>query len=225
VSTAPADHAREAEASRLHDVRNSLSVLRLIVEGLRDGVVDARVDMRIVDQMLPHVQLVSDLLDEEVRSDETRCGAPSGRPVQIGPLLEQWSDAMRAKADQRSVDLRVVIAPALPLVVCRRGQVARALLSLLDNAIRHSPAGEAVVMRAVAQRGGVQVQVDDCGPGLPEERHDAPIDALWPARPGGRGLSIARTIVEAHGGALWATALPRGSSVRFYLPTTARAGA
>ncbi|MGI8661138.1 MAG: ATP-binding protein [Thermoleophilaceae bacterium] len=71
----------------------------------------------------------------------------------------------------------------------------------------------------------MQVRVDDCGARLPEERHDVPIDALWPARPNGRGLLIARTIVEAHGGALGATALPRGSSVRFYLPTTARAGA
>ncbi|MGI8661137.1 MAG: hypothetical protein ACR2LH_08930 [Thermoleophilaceae bacterium] len=91
-------------------MRNSLSVVRLIVEGLRDGVVDARMDRGIVDQMLPHVQLLGDLLDEQARSGETRCGAPSERPLQIGPLLEQWSHAMRAKADQRCVDLRVVIA-------------------------------------------------------------------------------------------------------------------
>ena len=49
--------------------------------------------------------------------------------------------------------------------------------------------------------------------------------AIPPARPGPRGVVIARTIVEAHGGRLWAGAAARGASVRFYLPATARTGA
>jgi signal transduction histidine kinase len=228
VSIAVAHHAPEVDAALLHDVRNSLAALRLLVEGLRDGVVAATPDSGTLEQMMLHVRLLSDLLDEQTHARETRWGAASGQPLRIGPFLKQWSDAMRPKAEQRQIDLRLAVAHGLPDVACRRGQVARVVLNLIDNAIRHSPAGGTVVVRAVAHPGGVQVQINDTGPGLPEGSRGAPLDAVWPTqpgRPGRRGLVIARTIVERHGGALWATSLPRGASVRFYLPTIARVGA
>jgi len=228
VSIAVAEDAPEGDAALLHDVRNSLAALRLIVEGLRDGVVTATPESGVLEQMMLHVRLLSDLLDEQTQARETRWGTARGRPVPIGAFLEQWLDAMRPKAEQRRIDLRLVVAHGLPDVACRRAQVARVVLNLIDNAIRHSPAGGTVVIRAVAHPGGVQVQFNDTGPGLPEGSRGAPLDAVWPTpagRPGRRGLTIARTIVEAHGGALWATSLPRGASVRFYLPTIARMGA
>jgi signal transduction histidine kinase len=136
---------------------------------------------------------------------------------------------MRRKAELRGVDLSLDIAPSLPDIHCRAPQVARVLLNLIDNAIRHTPAGGSVVVRAVAHPGGVQIQVNDSGPGLPRARRADPLEArgraIPPARPGRRGLVIARTIVEAHGGALWAGSAVRGASVRFYLPATARTGA
>ena len=228
MSIAEADHAPEVDAALLHDVRNSLAALRLLVDGLRDGVVAATPDSGVLEQMMLHVRLLSDLLEEQTHARETRWGAAGGQPLRIGPFLEQWSDAMRPKAEQRRIDLRLVVAHGLPDVTCRRAQVARVVLNLIDNAIRHSPTGGMVVVRAVAHPGGVQVQFNDTGPGLPEGSRGAPLDAVWPAppgRPGRRGLTIARTIVEAHGGALWATSQPRGASVRFYLPTIARMGA
>jgi len=85
------------------------------------------------------------------------------------------------------------------------------------------------MLRAIAHPGGAQLQVNDTGPGLPQAVRTALLEAPWPAippsRPGCLGLSIARTIVEAHGGTLWAGAPRRGASVRFYLPATARVGA
>ncbi len=229
MSIAATDHAPVPEAPLLHEARNSLAALRLIVQGLRDGVVDALPESGTLDQIMLHVHLLSDLLDEQVRARETRWGASNERPVRIGAFLGRWLEAMRPKAEQREIELRLVVAPALPEIECRQGQVARVLLNLLDNAIRHSPAGGAVVVLAVAHPHGVQVQVNDSGPGLPAALCGAPLHALrptsTPARPGCRGLVIARTIVEAHGGALWAPALAQGASVRFYLPTIAKAGA
>lgn len=226
---APADHASQADAALSHDVRNSLAVLRLLVEGLRDGVVVARDESGLLDQMMLHVHLLSDLFEAQLHSREMRCGAVlPPRPVAIGSVLAQWSDAMRMKAAQRGVDVRVIVAPSLPEVECRVTQIGRVLLNLIDNAIRHSPVGATVVVRAVAHPGGVQVQVNDSGPGLPRAERVALLERpRSPAPPGGRnrlGLVIVRTIVEAHGGTLWAGSPPRGASVRFYLPTTAKAG-
>lgn len=227
MSIAPADHASQADAALSHDARNSLAVLRLLVEGLRDGVVVARDTAGLLDQMMLHVHLLSDLLEAQLHSREMRCGAVLPQPVAIGSVLEQWSDAMRMKAEQRGVALRVLVAPSLPEVECRVTEIGRVLINLIDNAIRHSPVGGTVVVRAVAHPGGVQIQVNDSGPGLPRAERIALLEgSRLPAPPGGRnrlGLVIARTIVEAHGGTLWAGSPPRGASVRFYLPTTARA--
>jgi len=229
VATAVADDAGEAHAAHAHELRDSLAALRLIVEGLRDGVIDPATDAGILDQMMLHVRHLSDLLDDQLHARETRYGAAIARPVRIDAFLAQWSDAMRRKAELRGVDLSLDIAPSLPDIHCRAPQVARVLLNLIDNAIRHTPAGGSVVVRAVAHPGGVQIQVNDSGPGLPRDRRADPLEArgraIPPARPGRRGLVIARTIVEAHGGALWAGSAVRGASVRFYLPATARTGA
>ena len=106
---------------------------------------------------------------------------------------------------------------------------SRSLLNLIDNAIRHTPAGGSVIVRAVVHPGGVQIQVNDTGPGLCADTRADPLEArgrsIPPVRPGRRGLVIARTIVEAHGGGLWAGSAARGASVRFYLPATVRTGA
>jgi signal transduction histidine kinase len=181
----------EGEAALSHDVRNSMAALRVIVEGLRDGVVKATPESGIPDQMMLHIRLLSDLLDDHSHLGEARQGAAGVGPVRIGCFLEQWSEAMRPKARQRRVDLRLVVAPSLPDIECRAGQVARVLLNLIDNAIRYTPAGGTVSLRAVAHPGGAQVQVNDTGPGLPQAVRtallEAPGSAISP--PAGRGAS------------------------------------
>jgi len=207
-------------------MRDSLAALRLIVEGLRDGVLNAPPQSGVLDQMMLHVLLLSDLLDEQVRSRETRCGAAIAQRVGIASFLARWSDSMRPKAEQREVDLQLVVAASLPDIECRASQVARVVLNLIDNAISHARAGGIVEVRAIAHPGGVQVQVNDDGPGLPEAQRAALNgESRLASRSARPGLVIARTIVESHGGKLWATSPPRGASVRFYLPATARVAA
>ena len=207
-------------------MRDSLAALRLIVEGLRDGVLNAPPQSGVLDQMMLHVLLLSDLLDEPVRSRETRCGAAIAQRVRIASFLARWSDSMRPKAEQREVDLQLVVAASLPDIECRASQVARVVLNLIDNAISHARAGGIVEVRAIAHPGGVQVQVNDDGPGLPEAQRAALNgESRLASRSARPGLVIARTIVESHGGKLWATSPPRGASVRFYLPATARVAA
>ena len=150
------EHVPEGEAALSHDLRNSVAALRVIVEGLRDGVVKATPESGILDQMMLHVRLLSDLLDEQRDPGES--------------------------CQESTTPARGSSRPCAPLFwrrPCRRLR----------------PAGRAVsASRSSAFSGGL-------------------------------GLAIARTIVEAHGGALWAGSPRRGASVRFYLPATARVGA
>lgn len=212
------------EAAISHDARNSIATLRLLVEGVHDGVLDATPESGVIEQMLLHVRLLSDLLGQRHQGAAVRAGAAIAHPVSIGGLLEQWSEAMRPKATARRVELRVSVAPGLPEVECRVGHMSRVLLNLIDNAVRCSPAGGMVMVRCVAHPGGVQVQINDGGPGLPDAVRTGVLEPARAPRAGaaGRmGLVIARSIVEAHGGTLWAASPPRGASLRFYLPATA----
>ena len=145
------------------------------------------------------------------------------RPTDLGILLERWSHAMHEAACAKELEIRVSVQYDLPPVTCRPDQISRVILNLVDNAIRHSPRKGIVALRALAQPGGVQVQVNDAGPGF-----RAPLSEHIPesARPSGDagdtspalGLAIARSIIEAHGGRLRISSPPRGASVRFSLP-------
>lgn len=209
-------------------MRTSVSALRLLVEAVRDGVLDAVPGSTTVDQMFLHVRLLSELTGQLDGADVTRAAGDGVRPVEIAGLLEHWGSAMQPKAAARRVELRRSVARDLPLIECRPGHVSRLLLNLLDNAIRHTPSGGLVMVRAVAHACGVQVQINDTGPGLPPEIRQR-LDGSPPtasALANGRqlGLSIEQSIVQWHGGALWAAPTSRGTSLRFYLPAASARG-
>lgn len=207
-----------------HDIRNSVAALRLLVEAVRDGVLTATPASSAVAQMVVHVGLLEALINAQSAREE-RHGVALAHKADVATLLEEWTQVMQLKASHREVYLRLVIRDDLPRIPCRPDQIARVLLNLIGNAIRHTPPGGTVHVRAVTHPGGVQIQVDDTGPGLTRsDRADlnrAPTAASGPRA--GLGLAIARRIVEAHGGALWAGTPRHGASLRFYLPAVAAA--
>lgn len=218
----------DIEAQVAHDMRDSLAALRLLVEAVRDGVLVAAPGSGTVDQMVLHVRLLEALLNAQCDGRERRHGSAGVQMVHVATLLEEWMEAMRLRARQRDVDLRLAVDDGLPWVPCRVDEISRVLLSLISGAIRRTPAGGSVRVRAAAHPSGVLVQVDDSGPGLGRDVR-AILDGVPTTAPGTGaepGLAVARQIVRAHGGALWAGTPPRGASVRFCLPavTTATAG-
>jgi two-component system sensor histidine kinase KdpD len=112
----------------------------------------------------------------------------------------------------------------LPLVNVDALLVERVLVNLLDNATKHTQEGAVVRVSAARHDGGVRVEVADDGPGLPPGDEQRIFDKFFRGggnRPAGFGLGLAicRSIVQAHGGRIWAQSLhPRGASFRFTLP-------
>jgi PAS domain S-box-containing protein len=134
----------------------------------------------------------------------------------------------RAEAANHGVSVRTQLAEGLPRVRGDRLQLQQVLLNLIINAIEAMrDVGEEERELLISSRkepDGVSVEVRDSGPGFAPGTLDRVFEAYYTTKPGdlGMGLSICRSIIEAHGGRLWASAnLPRGASFQFALPAIA----
>ena len=121
--------------------------------------------------------------------------------------------------------MRLALDPALPSIQVDRIQVEQVILNLLRNALDAIVAGphgdDEVLVRTCRSNGAVEVTVRDTGVGLPPDTATRIFDAFFTTKRGGlgMGLSISRSIVEAHGGRLWAADnRDRGMSFTFSLP-------
>ena len=135
--------------------------------------------------------------------------------------------AAAAAVGQDEVVVRATVTDRLPAVRGDRERLRQVLRNLIDNAVKYSPAGEEVRVSAYARGSKVLVDVADRGPGIPREQQSLIFEKFGRARsdgharPGtGLGLFIARSIAEAHGGALEVRSSPdRGSTFTLVLPS------
>jgi signal transduction histidine kinase len=149
-------------------------------------------------------------------------------------LNEVVSDAFRLLGDEailRNVSVKVELFPGLPAVLGDRVQLCQVVLNLLLNGLQaaaEQPPGErwVLVRTAEADGGGVELTVEDSGKGIAERDLALVFKAFYTTkREGlGMGLSISRSIVEAHGGRIWAERSAGGGAIlRFSLPVVKQA--
>jgi signal transduction histidine kinase len=147
-------------------------------------------------------------------------------PLALNELVRDVISLVHSDAVARHVALDCLVAPGLPLVAGDRVHLSQVLLNLIMNgmdAIQTSPGtNKRVVIEARSrEEGGVEVAVTDSGPGVLPEVIDKVFDPFYTTKSGGlgMGLPISRTIIEAHGGRLWAehAASGRGLTFRFTL--------
>jgi signal transduction histidine kinase len=123
------------------------------------------------------------------------------------------------------------LAPALPMILADRVQLQQVIINLVMNGIEAmqsvSDRPRELVIRSLQDKTqGVLVSVTDCGVGIAAENADRLFNAFFTTKPRGMGmgLSICRSIMEAHNGRLWATAnVPHGATFQFTLPVNADA--
>lgn len=209
-----------------HDLRTPLTALVGLSETLTRelqaaGSPQASDAAAIHDQGLRISRLVHNLLD--------MARLQSGRIV----LRKDWQSveemvggalkAMEPTIASHALELN--LPAGLPLVRCDAALIERVLVNLLDNAVRHTPAGATIGIGASHDANGLVVEVWDNGPGLPEGLEQGIFDLFErvhkeSAVPGaGLGLAICKTIVEAHGGQIRAANRPGGgASFTFTLP-------
>jgi PAS domain S-box-containing protein len=193
-----------------HDLGNSLSGVLItssaLLRTLKDegGVRDAVLNIRHAAEQMQRLR--QDLLD--VASIEAGHLSVVFAATQPRELLEETAAQLAPLAQEKGVALRVDAPDDLPLVRADRDRMLQVLGNLVGNAVKFTPPGGEVRVRAVPAEGTVRMSVSDTGPGVPAEHRSHVFDRFWQAREhrrggAGLGLAIARGIVEAHGGRIW----------------------
>ena len=228
---------RDLVAWASHDLRTPLASLRAMLDALADGVVtDPETVARYVRQSQAEIVRMNALIDDlfELAQMDTgsltlRCDAGS-----LSDLISDTLEGFTALAQARGITLRGSVASGVDPVWMASDKISRVLQNLIENALRHTPGGGQIQLRAEVLNGMALVSLKDTGEGIaPDDlprifdrfyRGDAarsrshPHDGL--ERGGaGLGLAIAKGLIEAHGGRIWAESVPgHGTVMKFTLP-------
>ena len=205
-----------------HELRTPLAVVRAQTEAIADGVYpgDAAHLTPVLEATATMEALVADLrtlAESEAGALELNRG-----PIPVGDLLAEAVAAHQVDAEAKGITLIGEADAALPPVDGDAARLRRVLGNLVANAMAHTPAGGAV--RLAAERAGamVAVSVSDTGEGMDPALAERAFDRFVKApgsRGSGLGLSIARDIVEAHGGEVRLESAPgQGTKVTLTLP-------
>jgi signal transduction histidine kinase len=143
--------------------------------------------------------------------------------VDVNGIVHEIFPLLQGEATRYSIAIRPELAAELPKIKVDRVQLQQVFMNLMLNAIEAmKDSGGELTVKSELQDGQVQFSVSDTGVGLPMEKMDQIFSAFFTTKPqgSGMGLAISRSIVESHGGRLWATANDgRGAIFHFTLPT------
>lgn len=214
-----------------HELRTPLATLDGYLEGLTDGVIAAEASTwRTMRDQTRRMARLADDLALVSRAEERRLDMRPQR-TDAAELVRAAARAAMPRADVARVALVTRATPDLPPVLVDPERMQQVLANLLDNALRHTPPGGEVTLAADAATGVVAITVTDTGDGIPHEElerifarfHRTDRARTHDSRGSGIGLTVARAIVEAHGGTLSAHSdgPGRGATFTIALPVAA----
>jgi signal transduction histidine kinase len=218
------DARRELVAAASHDLRTPLASITAMLEAIEDGLAEPEEYLAPLQEQARRLSGLVDDLFELARIDAGALALELDT-IALAPLVESCLRGLEAEARARNVRLEHRLDGATAR--CAPEQVERVLLNLLTNALRHTPSDGtiAVSLAAASASSEVRVTVEDTGEGITPEAAVSMFDRFWRAdssrnAPGaGLGLAIARGLVEAQGGRIWAEPRPAGGArVSFTLP-------
>ncbi len=221
---------RELFANISHDLRTPLTSLHGYLETLllKAGTLDEAERRRYLEIALGQSRKVGRLAQEVFELARLEYGVvkPEKENFALADLVQDVFQKFELAAEARHQRLKPDIAPGLPVVSADLGMIERVLTNLLDNAIRHTPAGGEIVVQLRQENAGVAVQVSDTGPGIPGDLQKAlfmrPVfmsgSRTDSASSGGLGLVIVKRILQLHGSDIRLVQQPdKGAVFRFQL--------
>ena len=151
--------------------------------------------------------------------------------VDVNELIREMTILLRSEASRYSISIRIELAEDLPKVMADRVQLQQVFMNLMLNgidAMKEGSGGSELTIKSEAGDAQLLISVSDTGAGLPPEHAEQIFKAFFTTKDAGTGmgLPISRSIIESHGGRLWATGVPgSGATFQFTLPATAAAHA
>jgi PAS domain S-box-containing protein len=229
-----ADLAHTNRVSMLGELAASIS--HELKQPISAAVMDAQASLRWLSRDQPDLEQVrrataaimkdgmraADIIDR-LRSLYKKT-PPQRESVDVDEIIGEMVLLMRSEANEYAVSIRTDLAADLPKITADRVQLQQVLMNLMLNGIEamKETGGVLTVKMGRYEGGQVLISVSDTGAGLPAGRADEIFNAFFTTKPQGTGmgLAISRSIVESHGGRLWATSHDRpGATFHFSLPT------
>lgn len=206
-----------------HEIRNPLSSIGLNLELLEEELSSREVGAEsaaLLTAIKAEVDRLSRIAEQYLSVARRR--RPELERAAAGTLLRAVAEFCRPELARAHVELELDVAAELPDVRIDEAQIRQALLNLVRNAREAMPKGGRLAIRAArAVGGGLDIDVDDTGEGIPEDLRATIFDPFFTTKQRGTGLGLAvtREIVEAHGGVIACEPRPeRGTRFRIHLP-------
>jgi signal transduction histidine kinase len=218
------DARRQLVAWASHDLRTPIASLQAMVEAIEDGLAAPGDYLPVMREQVRALGMLVDDLFELARIDAGALTLELEEASLTG-LVESIVLGLQPQATVRQVTLEARLDGDGLRVRCAPDKVERVLYNLVANALRHTPSDGSIAVLATPQEREVVVTVEDTGEGLPPDAAARVFERFWRAdrsrsRGGaGLGLAIARGLVEAQGGRIWAENRPGGGArISFTLP-------
>ncbi len=212
-----------------HELRTPLTIIQGYAEALQDDIVASEEERRglvdgIVEEMGRLKRLVSELLD--LRKIEMGQETIELAKIDALPILKKSVDKMKTLADSKSINLDIEIEKSLP-VLANTDRLEQVMLNLIENALRFTPIGGIVSIKAKRVDGFAHISVIDSGSGIPQEEQELIWEKFYKTDKSrarkdgggtGLGLSIVKRLIEKMGGSVGLSSLPgRGTTFYFTL--------
>jgi signal transduction histidine kinase len=217
---------RQMTADIAHDLRNPLTVIGGYMESIREGVLQPTPER--LDAIQTEVQHLKRLVEDLRILSQADAGELdlNRELVSIPVLLEQTAQSYRALTEMQGINLRIDVAADLPEIHADPDRLAQVLGNLITNSLRYTPHGGEIALQAQRQAKSIILTISDTGQGISSEALPSIFNRFYrddPARTrgdeSGLGLTIAKSIVEAHSGSINAGSSPgKGTIIKIILP-------
>lgn len=219
---------REFVANVSHELRTPLASIRAMVETLEAGAVeDQDIAQDFLARIVVEIERLTTLLDDLLDFARLESGRTPLRfeSVPLAEVLEHGILRLRQQIDRAGLTLVLDFEESLPEVILDIGRIEQVLINLVHNAIKFTPAGGTLTLRAWRDKNKVLVSLKDTGVGIPVEEQARLFERFYKSDKArrsegtGLGLAIAQNIVLLHGGRIWVESTPgEGAEFIFMLP-------
>ena len=207
-----------------HELRTPLTAIKGSMEGLMDGVLPAN------DETFQQIHAEADRLNrlvddlQELSRVESRAYRLDIRPVDVASLVQTVTKRLAPQAESKRIVLDLDLTPDLPPLLADEDRAIQILTNLTANALQYTPEGGKVTISAKRVNDNIQISIRDTGIGISPEHLSHIFDRFYRADKSrsrasgggsGIGLTIARALVEAHGGRIWVESEGKGTGSKF----------